>query len=127
MQGQTWVDLDHAQRHFDAWRPVYNRERPHQALDWGVPGSRYHFSERRYVAHPPPPEYGSTDKVRRVQRNGRIGWNGNSWKVGKAFAGEHVAIRPSQDDGQYDVFWSTHRIARIDRITGTVNAGRLPA
>lgn len=127
MQGWSWVDLDHAQRHFDAWRPIYNHQRPHQALGDHVPGSRYHVSERSYVHHPAPPEYGDADTVRRVQANGIISWNGTSWKVGKAFVGERVAVRPSPQDGQYDVIWSTYRIARIDWITGTIEAGRSPA
>ena len=39
-------DLAEVQRAFDAWRPIYNLERPHQALDQEVPASRYRPSPR---------------------------------------------------------------------------------
>ena len=127
MQGPPWTDLAHAQRHFDHWRMVYNHERPHQALDLQVPGDRYRVSEREYIAHPAPPQYGDGDQVRRVQANGTISWKGRQWKVGKAFIAEQVAVRPSGEDGLHDVFWSTYHIASIDLVDGTITAGRMPA
>lgn len=127
MQGPPWTDLAHAQRDFDDWRIVYNHQRPHQSLDMQVPIKRYRPSARDYVERPAAPDYGDGDLVRRVQANGTIGWRGAQWKVGKAFAGERVAVRPSPHDGQYDVFWSTSRIASIQPATGTIDAGRSPA
>ncbi|MCD9027537.1 hypothetical protein LDO26_17930, partial [Luteimonas sp. BDR2-5] len=67
---------------------------------------------------------GAGDEVRKVYEHGRISWRGGNWRIGKAFVGEHVAVRPAGEDGQYDVYWSTYRIARIDSTTRTVNAGR---
>lgn len=124
LQGTQWIDLAHAQRAFDGWRHIYNQERPHEALAMGVPSERYRSSAREFIERPPPPEYGDGEEVRRVHEHGRIAWRGRNWKVGKAFVGERVAIRPSGEEGSHDVYWSTRRIARIDLTSGTVNAGR---
>lgn len=124
LQGPPFTDLRHAQSAFDRWRTVYNQQRPHQALDMQVPSARYRASRREYVERPAAPEYRSGDQVRTVHEQGRIGWHGGNWRIGKAFIGERVAIRPSPDEGHYDVYWSTYRIARIDMTTRTVTAGR---
>lgn len=118
------IDLDHAQRTFDGWRTLYNQQRPHESLGMDVPSDRYRPSSRDYIERPAPPEYGNGDVVRTVHAHGRISWRGEAWRVGKAFVGERVAIRPTGGDGQYEVYWSTCRIARIDLATGQVNAGR---
>ena len=39
-------DFAETQRAFDAWREIYNFERPHEALDQEVPASRYQPSKR---------------------------------------------------------------------------------
>ncbi|MDR9946291.1 integrase core domain-containing protein [Enterobacter sichuanensis] len=48
LQGKWFADSGELQRAFDHWRTVYNLERPHEALDMAVPGSRYQPSSRRY-------------------------------------------------------------------------------
>jgi len=127
LQHTPLIDLAQAQRAFDGWRAIYNQQRPHEALGMGVPVDRYRPSARDYVEHPAPPEYGDSDEVRLVHEHGRIAWRGRNWKVGKAFVGECVAIRPTLEDGRYEVYWSTCRVARIDLVTGQVNAGRVLA
>ncbi|MBB3342474.1 transposase InsO family protein [Luteimonas sp. RC10] len=127
LQHMPLIDLAQAQRAFDGWRAIYNQQRPHEALGMGVPVDRYRPSARDYVEHPAPPEYGDSDEVRLVHEHGRIAWRGRNWKVGKAFVGERVAIRPTLEDGRYEVYWSTCRVARIDLVTGQVNAGRVLA
>ncbi|MDP4360486.1 integrase core domain-containing protein, partial [Escherichia coli] len=52
-------DLAETQRAFDAWREIYNFERPHEALGQQVPASRYRPSLRRMPEHLPEPEYSS--------------------------------------------------------------------
>ena len=124
LQGTPLIDLVHAQHAFDHWRAVYNRQRPHEALGMGVPADRYRSSTREFIERPARPEYGEGDDVRVVYMHGRIAWRGKTWKIGKAFVGERVAIRPSGEDAQHDVYWSTCRVARINLATGHVNAGR---
>jgi len=126
LQGPPMGDLQQAQTAFDRWRGIYNRHRPHEALDMCVPLQRYRPSERAYCEHPVAPEYGDADLVRKVQDQGRIAWQGRNWRVGKAFIGERVAIRPDGAlDGVHDVFWSIWRIARINLRSMTVSSGRI--
>ena len=70
LRGPPFRDLSHAQEHFEAWRQVYNFERPHQALGQQVPASRYQPSVRAFPATLPPIEYGPDDLVRKVQAQG---------------------------------------------------------
>ncbi|CAN7469248.1 MULTISPECIES: integrase core domain-containing protein [Pseudomonas] len=58
----------------DQWREIYNHQRPHQALDFNVPASRYRQSELCYQEVPAELEYGDDDEVRTVQANGELNW-----------------------------------------------------
>jgi transposase InsO family protein len=110
----TPKDLDECQRRFDAWRHVYNSERPHEALKLAVPLTRYRSSQRQFPEQMPPLDYDSTDIVRKVDANGRLSWNGRTFSVGKALKGLAVAIRPTIEDGRYNVCVGPHPLANID-------------
>jgi transposase InsO family protein len=108
-------DLAEAQRAFDAWRTIYNLERPHEALDQDVPASRYRPSLRPMPDRLPQAEYDADDVVRTVPTTkDYIRFKGRHWKVPQAFRGERVAIRPLTVDGHYGVFFAAHQIATID-------------
>ena len=124
LQGQLFIDLDDAQRAFDIWREIYNQKRPHQALNMQVPATRYSSSSREYQEQPAAPEYDDGDVVRKVQVKGEIYWRNREYMVGKAFYGRSVAIRETTEDGIHDVYWSRHRIARIDLNLQIVTAGK---
>jgi transposase InsO family protein len=114
LQGRRFSDLPDAQRAFDAWRPLYNFERPHEALGMATPGSRYRPSPRFFPETLPPIEYGPSDHVRMVQAGGEISWHNRALKVGNAFRGYPVALRPTLTDGVWDVFFCTHQIITLD-------------
>jgi transposase InsO family protein len=114
LRGPPPADLPRCQHHFDQWREVYNLERPHEALALAVPASRYRPSARPMPRSLPPIEYGPGDAVRRVQDGGKLSYHGRHWRVGRAFIGQPVAVRPSADEGVVDVFFCHQRIARID-------------
>lgn len=63
----SFSDLAACQRAFDRWRHIYNRQRPHEALDMAVPASRYQPSPRPFTQSLPPITYGPDDQVRKVQ------------------------------------------------------------
>jgi putative transposase len=108
-------DMAHAQAAFDDWRAVYNMERPHEALDYAVPSSRYRQSARAMPERLAEPEYDSSDIVRRVSTTkAYVRFRGDLWPVGQAFCGERVAIRPRGPDGHYGVFFGAYRINHID-------------
>jgi transposase InsO family protein len=111
-------DLPDAQCAFDAWREVYNFERPHEALGQQVPADRYRPSPRSLPARLPVPEYDERDIVRSVSTTkSYVSFKGRLWKVPQAFGGERLAIRPLSTDGKYGVFFAAHQVATID-LTG---------
>lgn len=114
LEGRVFRDLEHCQRAFAEWREMYNLERPHQALGYATPASRYQPSRRPFPEVLPPIEYGPDDQVRKVQTTGEIYFQGRPFSVGKAFRGLHVALRPTQEDGLWQVYFLTHLIAHID-------------
>lgn len=111
---RTFVDLTDCQRHFDLWRDPYNLERPHEALQMAVPATRYQPSGQPFPEALPPIEYDTGVLVRKVQAKGEISFHNREFKVGKAFAGLPIALRPTLTDGLYDVFFSWKRIAQIN-------------
>ena len=124
LQGHSFVDLDHCQRAFDAWRTVYNHHRPHEALGMGTPGERYRPSRRHFPDLLPAIEYGPGDLVRKVDRDGFISFRNRPWRVGKAFRGQPVALRPAGNDGFFHVYFCTQAVVAIDlRSAGTKVCG----
>jgi transposase InsO family protein len=112
---QRFRDLAEVQRAFDAWRTIYNFERPHEALGQEVPVSRFQPSSRAMPERLPEVEYGEHEIVRTVSTTkSYISFKGRPWLVPKAFQGERVAIRALNADGRYGIFFAAHQIATID-------------
>jgi transposase InsO family protein len=111
---RSFSDFDHLQIRFDEWRDCYNHLRPHEALDMKVPASRYQVSHRSFPEQLPPLEYVAIDQVRKVQIDGKIFFRNREFRVGKAFRGYRVALRPMVEDGLYEIYFATHRISTID-------------
>lgn len=107
-------DLAHCQRRFDQWRPIYNLERPHEALGMKPPVSRYQPSPRPFPQILPTIEYGPGDVVRKIQDKGDLHYRGCVFRVGRAFHGYPVALRHTVQDGLLDVYFCQQRIAQID-------------
>lgn len=97
-----------------AWRDIYNLERPHQTLDLQPPIRRYQPSTRLFPGSLPSIEYGPNDPVRKVQNKGEFSFQGRTWKVAKAFHGYPVGLRPSAQDGCFEVYFCQHKIALIN-------------
>ena len=112
-QRSVWHDNPEVQIAFDGYRPLYNFERPHEALAFEVPGSRYAPSPRPFPDVLPAIEYDSEFDVRRVQQNGRVKLKSRRFFVGKAFAEEPVGLR-QVGDAVWDAYYCHQRIARID-------------
>lgn len=108
------LDLEQCQRRFDAWRDVYNIQRPHEALDMQVPADRYQPSNRQYKQNLLPIEYGPDDQVRKVQQGGWISYQGKQYPIPKAFWGQRVAVRPTATDGLCDVYFCNQKIALLN-------------
>lgn len=111
---RTFTSLDDCQHHFDHWRQTYNFERPHEALAMAVPASRYHPSPRDYPEALPPIEYGSQDIIRKVDHKGDISFRAKRFRVGKSFHRYPVALRPTNIDGIYNIFFCHQHIDQIN-------------
>jgi transposase InsO family protein len=111
---QRAATLAQWQQHFDAWRYVYNNERPHESLQMKVPATRYQPSRREYPERLPAIEYGPTDIVRKVRHAGHIKYLGRELHVGSAFYGLHVALRPTTTEGVFAVFFCHIQIGLLD-------------
>lgn len=114
LAGRHFRNLKSAQQAFDAWRSVYNHERPHQALGMATPISRYRTSPRAYPERLSPIEYGDADTVVRVGMNGEVRFKSQRFKVSSALAKLPIALRACGEvDGSYDVYFAHQRIDTI--------------
>jgi transposase InsO family protein len=108
------ADLPDSQAAFDAWREMYNHERPHQALDMEPPSSRYESSPRPFPEELPPLLYEPGDHTRKVDAAGRISFANRPLYLGKAFRGQLVGVRPTDIDGVFSVYFCSQCIKELD-------------
>lgn len=100
---------------FDAFRSVYNEQRPHEAIGLDVPLSRYRPSPRPYPAVLPCIDYDPGDIVRKVDSNGIVHFQSRRFKASRALIGEPVALRAdTTTDGRYQIYYCHKNIRTID-------------
>ena len=78
-----------------------------------VPASRYQPSRWQYQESPSSIEYGPDDQVRIVQQGGRISYRGHAYRVPKALYGQRVAVRSTESDGLFDVYFCNQKVAQL--------------
>jgi transposase InsO family protein len=91
------------QRRFQAFCQEYNHERPHEALDYDTPASRYEPSLRPYPRRLLEPDYPAHFRVERAYPNGVISFRGTQWYLSLCLAGELVGLEAVDDDR-----WAVH-------------------
>jgi len=125
LRWERFRDLVHCQRRFDAWRSVYNHQRPHEALAMAVPAARYMASRMAFPETLPAIDYAPGLELRKVQDQGWITYKGRDLRVPKALKGLPVAIRPVATDATFEVLFCNHPLGRFslrdDTPTLTVN------
>lgn len=92
-----WQTHQQLQDAFDQWRPIYNHQRPHDALDGAVPADRYQPSTRSMPTTINPYQYPDTHTIRKVSQHGQISYRSNLYRVGKAFRNRPVSIHQTTD------------------------------
>lgn len=107
-------DIAHTQRAFDRWRTDYNTQRPHEALAMAVPADRYRVSARPFISADPPIEYGPDDQVRKVQAKGEFHFQGRTFGLSQTLKGKPIALRATDPDGVYEVFFCHKKLAQLD-------------
>ncbi len=115
----AYPDLGASQLAFDAWRAVYNLERPHEAIGLATPIQRYAPSPRAFPDRLPEPAYGPDDAVRAVHGGGQLSYRGRLHFVGTALRGHRVALRPTGEDGVLAVYFCHHRVGQLDLRTAS--------
>jgi hypothetical protein len=80
-----------------------------------VSSARYRPSPRPFPEVLPAIDYSPHDLVVTVQSNGVVKFKGRTLKVSKALRGLPIALRPDDaQDGVYTLYFSHHRLTRID-------------
>ena len=101
------------QRCFDAFQHEYNHLRPHEALEYETPASRYQSSARSYPSRLPLPEYPAHVRVERVYPNGVISIEDTQWYLSNCLAGELVGLE-LVDDGRWTVYFGSIQLGVLD-------------
>lgn len=115
LAGAPFLDLASTQTACDDWRNVYNLERPHQALEeLAVPVTHYRPSPRPFPEPLPEIVYGPDDQVRKVRGQGSISFGNRIHFIGCGLVGLPVAVRPTQHDGVFAVYFCTQHIRTLD-------------
>lgn len=122
LRDRSFQNVVDCQRTFDPWRLLYNHERPHEALGLAVPASRYRASGRHYPESLPEVEYGPGAAVRKVSPEGRLSFQRRDVRISKAFGGEYVGIRATEQAGRYRVHYCEQLVGEIDLRTEDGNA-----
>jgi len=101
------------QRAFDHFRPVFNYDRPHEALGQKPPASAYQRSTREYPAKPPEIEYSPTFEVRKVQNGGCFKWRDKEFYLSGALGGERIGLKQINDNS-WKIYFSFYPVAILD-------------
>jgi len=127
LERHDWPGLVVAQTRFDAYRRLYNHDRPHDALGLAVPASRYQPSARAFPAELPQAHYDADELTRPVKSKGEITFRNRFFYIGRAFAGLHVALRPVARADTYRVCYAASTLGLIDLSLPPLIAQRAPA
>jgi transposase InsO family protein len=102
---EQFRDHNHCQKRFNWWREKYNCIRPHESINFKTPVELYKPSNKTYPEKINRYEYDVSDIKRKVMDKGIISFKNKEIRVGKAFVGEHVALRESQKNNTYEIFF----------------------
>jgi putative transposase len=91
------------QQRFDAFRRIYNDERPHEAINNLTPNMVYRASPRPYPARLPEIAYPDHWQIRMVRHSGEIQWRGERLFISAVLVGEPIGFE-EHDDG----IWHLH-------------------
>jgi hypothetical protein len=106
-------NLKEQQKAFNMYRYDFNNYRPHESLDDQTPSDYYKKSNRPYVEHPHPPEYGHDFLVRQVRQSGEIKFMGRMFYITELLAGLPVGLREIED-GLWHFQFSFYGLGTID-------------
>jgi transposase InsO family protein len=94
LAGVTFADIDEAQAAFDDWVLDYNTARPHQGIGMATPAERFAARsepEDQPLTNPSPGP-APTEVTRHVTMSGNISVTGQTFNVGRRYAGRTVTV-----------------------------------
>jgi hypothetical protein len=83
-----------------------------------VPAQHYQPSQRSFPETLPPIQYDQGEIVRKVLRDYTLCFHGKEFKVSKALRNQLVALRPTAQDGIFDVYFCQIKIDQIHLAKG---------
>ena len=108
----------------DRFRHHYNEERPHEALDFAVPGARYQASPRAWSERlPAAMEYADEWESRSVRVSGQMKWGGRDVRISDALVGERIGLKPLRD-GVWEVYFGSLCLGVFDERKQRLQAHR---
>jgi putative transposase len=108
-------NLRRQQMAFLRFQQEYNQARPHEALQYETPASRYVGSERRYPAKLPDLEYPEGAHLRRVSHHGDVKLDGVQMFVSSLLAWEVVGLLELEQDPDWlEVYYGPLMIGWMD-------------
>lgn len=117
LQDRILQDLGHAQTEFDPWRTIYNHDRPHEALGFEVPSTRYEASSRSFLEQTDPFEYSSRFLTRRTNPTGQFSFNKNKYRISDAFTDQAIGLSPAKKDGIWEIYYCRFQVGILDEHT----------
>lgn len=106
-------NLKEQQKAFDIFRYDFNNDRPHESLNDLTPSDYYKKSNRPYVEHPHPPEYGHDYLVRHVNQNGCIKIKQQIFFLTESLAGQPIGLKEIAD-GLWQIQFSFYVLGSVD-------------
>lgn len=116
-QARTFDSPAEAQQAMDAFRHIYNHDRPHAALAYHPPATRYHLSPRPFPETLPAIVYDDEATVRIVSAKGAITYHKRQIYISEALGGLPVGLYPTRVDGVIRIQFCARTIATIDLRT----------
>lgn len=114
LSGRHFRTLAEAQAAFDQWREIYNHKRPHEALGYHVPISRYRTSPWPFPEKLKQFEYGPDDVLAKVYSS-RFRFRKRYFSIAKGLLGQVIAIRPDPDSEElFKIYFCHHLLRTID-------------
>ena len=92
LAGMTFADIEAAQAALDAWVADYNTVRPHQGIGMAAPAERFAPRQDDWVPAEPSPGPAPTEVTRHVTVSGNISVTGQTFNVGRRYAGRIVTV-----------------------------------
>ena len=105
--------LRQQQQRFHVFMAEFNRDRPHEALNYQTPAQLYRPSPRAFPSRLPELEYPDDMVLRRVSQQGSVRWKGRREYITEALGHEVVGLR-ARDDRYWEVYFADIKLGVLD-------------